>query len=118
MKVCLLILGPFFIGEQIMQARLIGEQLIGVGQFTTAIASGASTTTIKSGIGRLCRISITAGGTASFTIFDNTAASGVVLYTSAATTTTGTVIDIQLPAQVGITVVNQVSGAAFTVSYS
>lgn len=100
-----------------MQAAQIGEVLVGIGQFTAAIASGVVTTTIKSGIGRLCRISITAAGTASFTVFDSLTGTGTALYVSPATNAVGTVIDIQMPAQIGITVVNQASGAAFTVSF-
>ena len=100
-----------------MFASRIGEMLVASGQFSAAIASGASTTTIKSGAGRLCRVSITTAGTASFSVFDNTSGSGTLLYTSAAATSVGTVIDIQMPAQLGITVVNQVSGPAFTVSF-
>ena len=100
-----------------MQAGKIGEMLIGSGQFSAAIASGATTTTLKSGVGRLCRVSITMAGTASFTIFDNTSGSGTALFVSPASTAVGTVFDIQMPAQIGITVVNQVSGPAFTVSF-
>jgi hypothetical protein len=61
---------------------------------------------------------ITTGGTASFTVFDNTTGSGTALFVSPASTTLGTVYDIAMPAQIGITVVNQVSGAAFTVSFN
>lgn len=100
-----------------MQAARIGETLIGIGQFSAAIASGATTTTIKSGVGRLCRVVITTAGTASFTIFDNTTGSGTALFVSPASTAVGTVFDIQMPAQIGITVVNQASGPAFTVSF-
>jgi hypothetical protein len=100
-----------------MQASQIGEMLIGFGQFSAAIPAGANTKTIKSGIGRLCRVSITTAGTANFSIFDNTTGSGTALYVSPATTSQGQVIDIMLPAQLGITVVNQASGPAFTVSF-
>ena len=101
-----------------MIAARLGETLAGAGQFTAFIPSGSSTTTVKSGAGRLCRISITAGGTTSFTVFDNTTGSGNAIYTSPATTTTGTVLDIQMPANIGITIVNQALGAAFAVSFS
>jgi hypothetical protein len=102
-----------------MQASLIGETLVSTGgQYRTFIASGSSTTTIKAGIGRLCRVSITTSGTASFSVFDNTSGSGTVLFVSPATTTAGQVFDIHLPAQVGLTVVNVVSGPAFCVSFN
>jgi hypothetical protein len=102
-----------------MKAARIGELLTTYGgQSSAAIASGASTTTLKTGPARLCRIVITTGGTASFTVFDNTTGSGTALFVSPASTTLGTVYDIAMPAQIGITVVNQVSGAAFTVSFN
>jgi hypothetical protein len=102
-----------------MQASLIGETLASSGgQFRTFIASGSSTTTLKVGIGRICRISVTTAGTASFSVFDNTSGSGTVLFVSPATTTAGQVFDISLPAQVGLTIVNQVSGPAFCVSFN
>jgi hypothetical protein len=108
-----------FLSKENMKAAKIGELLATWGgQFSAAIASGASTTTLKTGPARLCRIVITTAGTASFTVFDNTAGSGTVLFASTATTTLGTVYDIQMPAQIGITVVNQASGAAFTVSFN
>ena len=100
-----------------MQCSQIGEQLIASGQFSAAIPAGANTKTLKSGIGRLCRISITTAGTASFSVFDNTTGSGTALFVSPATTSQGQIIDIMMPAQLGITVVNQASGPAFTVSF-
>jgi hypothetical protein len=102
-----------------MQASLIGETLASSGgQFRTFIASGSSTTTIKAGIGRLCRISITTAGTASFSVFDNTSGSGSALFISPASTSAGQVFDIHMPAQIGITIVNQVSGPAFVASFN
>jgi NADPH-dependent curcumin reductase CurA len=100
-----------------MQAARIGEMLVALGgQFSAFIASGSSTTTIKRSAGRVCRISIITAGTAAFTIFDNTAGSGNVLYVSPATTSVG-IIDLQIPAQLGITIVNVVSGPALGVSF-
>jgi hypothetical protein len=102
-----------------LKAARIGEKLCGYGgQFSAFIASGASTTTLKTGKARVCRVSITTAGTASFTVFDNTTGSGLVLFTSPAITVVGTVYDLSLPAEVGITIVNQASGAAFAVSYN
>jgi hypothetical protein len=102
-----------------MQAGRIGEQLIAIGgQFSAFITTGSSTTTIKRGPGRVCRISITAAGTAGFTIFDNTAGSGSVLYASPTATSVGQIIDLQVPAQIGITVANVASGPAFTISFN
>jgi hypothetical protein len=102
-----------------MQAGQIGELLIGTaGQFSAFIPTGANTTTIKKAPGRLCRIVITTAGTAAFTIFDNTAGSGSVLFVSPAATSVGQVIDLQTPAQTGITIVNVASGPAFAVSFN
>jgi hypothetical protein len=110
---------PFLSENKIMQASLIGETLANYGgQFRTFIATGASTTTVKVGLGRLCRISITTAGTASFTAFDNTSGSGSALYVSPATTSAGQVFDIHMPAQLGITIVNQASGPAFVASFN
>jgi hypothetical protein len=102
-----------------MQVSRIKERLTsGGGQLSAFIPTGASTTTLKRGIGRLCRIIVTSGGTAAFTVFDNTAASGSVLFASPVTTATGTVFDLALPAQNGITVQNVTSGPAIAVSFN
>src|ERR1700761_1832817 len=102
-----------------MQARLIGEQLTATGgQFSAFIPTGSSTTTIKKGIGRLCRIIVTSGGTAAFTVFDSLTASGNVLFVRPATTSTGNVFILEMPAQLGITVQNVVSGPAIAVSFN
>lgn len=91
-----------------------------VAAFTQAIAAGASTTTLKAGPGRVCKVSVTAAGTASdnLTIYDNASAgSGTVI---AVIPGGGTlqVYDISLPAFSGITVVNVASGPAVTVGWS
>ncbi len=101
-----------------MRATFIGETLSTFGgQFSQAVASGA-TVTLKAAPGRLCRIVITAAGTVAFSVFDNaSAASGTALFTSPTTTAIGTIFDIQLPAQNGITVSNPASGPGITVSF-
>ncbi len=102
-----------------MQAAKIKERLTSFGgQFSAFIPTGASTTTIKRGIGRLCRIVVTTAGTAAFTVFDSLTASGNVLFASPVTTSTGTVFDLAIPAQVGITVSNVTSGPAIAVSFN
>ena len=101
-----------------MQATQIGETLIsGGGQFRSFIASGANSTTVKSGKGRICRISITTPGTGVLTIFDNTSASGNILYNTVASQAVG-VYDIQLPAEVGLTVQNTASGPVAVISFN
>ncbi|HEY3768888.1 MAG TPA: hypothetical protein VGN44_09455, partial [Candidatus Angelobacter sp.] len=62
-----------------------------------------STATVKRGIGRLCRIVVTTAGTAAFTVFDSLTASGNAIFVSPTTTSVGTVFDLAVPAQTGIT---------------
>ena len=102
-----------------MRETLIGETLISVGgRFSQAVASGAGTVIIKAAPGRLCRIVVTVAGTVAFSAFDNpAAASGTLLFTSPATTNLGTIFDIQIPAQNGITISNPDSGPGITVSW-
>ena len=88
--------------------------------FTQPIAAGASTTTLKAGAGRVCKVAVTTAGTATdnLTIYDNaTAGSGTIL---AVIPGGGSlqVYDINMPAQNGITVVNVASGPAVTVGWS
>jgi hypothetical protein len=103
-----------------MRETLIGETLITVGgRFSQAVASGAGTVVLKAAPGRLCRIAVTVAGTVAFSVFDNaSAASGTLLFTSPVTTTLGTIFDVQMPAQNGITVSNPASGPAITVSWA
>jgi hypothetical protein len=88
---------------------------------TAAIAAGAATTVVKSVPGRLVNVVITTAGTSTdnATIYNNTAGSGAILAViPGGTTLTGAQIQIDLPATVGITVVNVASGPAFTIGYS
>jgi hypothetical protein len=102
-----------------MRETLIGETLISFGgRFSQAVASGAGTVVLKAAPGRLCRIAVTAGGIVAFSVFDNaSAASGTLLFTSPTTTNLGTIFDIQMPAQNGITVSNPASGPGLTISW-
>jgi len=103
-----------------VRPTFVGETLSTFGgQFSQAVASGAGTVTLKAAPGRLCRIVITAAGTAAVSIFDNaSAASGTALFISPATTNLGSIIDVQVPAQNGITVSNPASGPNVTVSWN
>ena len=90
-------------------------------ELTKAIATGAATTVVKGGSGRLVNVVITAAGTSSdnATIYDNTAGSGAILAViPGGTTLTGAQVSIDLPAAVGITVVNVSGGPAFTLGFS
>lgn len=102
-----------------MIATQIGEALMSVGgAFSQAITVAAANTVIKAAPGRVCRLSITVAGTTALTIFDNASTnSGTVLFATPATTTAGTVYDIQIPAQLGITVQNTATGPGATISW-
>jgi hypothetical protein len=89
--------------------------------FTTAIAAGASTTTLKPSPGRLCRVSVTTAGTSTdnITIYDNASAgSGEVLAVIPGGGTLGTIYVLDVPAVNGITAVNVASGPAVTIGWS
>jgi len=92
-----------------------------VAAFTTPIAAGSSTTTVKASPGRLCRVVVTTAGTSTdnITIYDNaTAGSGEVLAVIPGGGTVGTIYALDLPAVNGITVVNVASGPAVTIGWS
>lgn len=84
------------------------------------IAAGASTTIIKATPGRVATVVLTSAGTSTdnATIYDNTAGSGLILGVVAGGTAVGTILNLGVPAAIGITVVNVASGPAFTISYS
>jgi hypothetical protein len=87
---------------------------------TVAIAAGASTTTVKSGQGRVVNCLITTAGTSTdnATIYDNTAGSGTILAVIPGGGSVPAQVTIDMPASVGITIVNVASGPAFTIGYS
>ena len=103
-----------------MIPTFVGETLSTYGgRFSQAVASGAGTVTLKAAFGRLCRIVVTVAGTVAFSVFDNaSAASGTVLFTSPTATSIGTIFDVQVPAQNGITVSNPASGPGLTISWA
>ena len=71
----------------------------------------ATTTTVKTGAGRLARIIVVAG-TGAVTAYDNTAASGTVIWTKT-TVAVGDIYELDFPATTGITVT---AAAATTVN--
>lgn len=87
---------------------------------TAAIAAGASTTVVKSGAGRVVNCLVTTAGTSTdnATIYDNTAGSGTILAVIPGGGSVPAQITIDMPASVGITIVNVASGPAFTLGYS
>jgi hypothetical protein len=87
---------------------------------TAAIAAGASTTVLKTGPGRLARVTVTTAGTSTdnATIYDNTAGSGKIIAVILGGTAVGTSFPFDAPVATGITVVNVASGPAFTATFS
>lgn len=97
------------------------NDLAGGGVVTAAVPQGvAALQVVKATPGRLCRIVITTAGTESISIYDHaSAASGKKLFTTPATSALGSIYDIQMPAELGITVAAQTANTpAFTVSYT
>lgn len=84
------------------------------------IAASAGTTVVKNAPGRVATVAVTTAGTSTdnATIYDNTAGSGLILAVIAGGTAVGTLITLNVPAAIGITVVNVASGPAFTLAYS
>ena len=87
---------------------------------TAAIAAAAGTTVVKGAPGRVVNAVVTAAGTGgdNALVYDNTAGSGTILAVIPGGGTVGAQITIQMPAKVGITVVNVASGPAFTLGFS
>lgn len=99
-----------------------GALLVTTGGASTAAVNAGATgapVVIKAGPGRLCRIVVTALGTALINIYDNaSAASGTILFTIPASAAAGTIYDVQMPAALGIVAGNAANTPALTVSYS
>ncbi|QBD76178.1 hypothetical protein EPA93_09215 [Ktedonosporobacter rubrisoli] len=89
------------------------------GRATIAIAAGMATdTVVKAAAGRLCRVLVTAAGTALLIIYDNASGhTGTIIGILPANPAVGAVFDFQLPAINGITVAGNASNPGITVSY-
>lgn len=87
---------------------------------TTAVSVASATPgAVKSSAGRLCRVIITTLGTGSQVFYDNaSAASGTILFATAASAPVGTIYDIQAPAVNGIYAAGAASTPVCTVLYS
>jgi hypothetical protein len=87
---------------------------------TAPITAAAGTTSVKGGPGRVINAIVTTAGTSSDNaiVYDNTAGSGTILAVIPGGGTVGQQYPIDLPANVGITVVNVASGPAFTLGYN
>jgi hypothetical protein len=90
------------------------------GTTTIAVAAAtASDTVIKNGVGRLCRVLVTATGTNPMQIFDNASAgSGTVIGCLPASPAVGSTYDFNLPAANGITVKGSATNPGVTISYA
>lgn len=88
---------------------------------TATVAAGAGTTTIctaaPGGGGQLRRVLVTAVGTGTATIYDNTAGSGTIIGIVPASAAAGTVYAFEMPFFAGITVVNAASGPGLTIGF-
>jgi hypothetical protein len=92
-----------------------------VAEATAAIAgNAASTTVVKAAGGRLMIVVVTAAGTSTATtIYDSASTgTGTILAVIPATTAVGTQLTINLPAAVGITVVQGASSVGLTIGYN
>lgn len=90
------------------------------GVSTTAIAAAATNTVVKSSAGRLCRVLVTASGTATLTFYDNAtggSTSGNILGVVPANAATGSVYDFQFYASTGIQAPGGANTPAVTVGY-
>lgn len=75
----------------------------GYPQIASATAPLTATGPVKAAPGRLLKMIITTALSAAVTVYDNTgAASGTVLFATAATPAAGTIYDVNLPAAAGI----------------
>lgn len=87
---------------------------------TTAISAGLTAdTTIKGAAGRLCKVLVTSAGTNALLIYDNaTGHTGTIICSIAANAAAGTLVDLQMPAALGITIQGNSNNPAVTVSWS
>jgi hypothetical protein len=83
---------------------------------TTALASGVSNTLLSGMPCLIRRVVVTSTGTASTTFYDNTAASGTVLFVTPPNVAVGQIFDIEMPASKGIYAVGVSGSPALTVS--
>jgi len=112
---------PQFIGYQ---PSVSNEKLVSNGQFNTSVSAAtisAGVVIIKAAAGRLCRVLVTTATTAAqnITFFDNASAgSGNIIGLIPGGTAAGTVVDFEMPAQLGITIGQNASLAAGQITVS
>lgn len=90
------------------------------GCLNVAVAAAKATdTVIVAAPSRLCRVLVTAVGSANTQIFDNaTVGSGVVIAIIKTTAAVGDFFDFSMPAMNGITVKGLATNCGFTISYN
>lgn len=88
------------------------------GNAYTAVAAATTSAGIKTGAGRLAKVIVTATGTGTATVYDNTSASGTVILAIPASAAVGTIYDVQVPFVTGLSVVSATSGPALIVTWS
>ena len=95
------------------------ENFVSVGGQATVSVTPTSLTVVKPSPGRLCRILVTTvNGANQVNIFDNaSAASGTIIGVVAAAAAAGSVIDLQMPAALGITIAGTAAAGVFTISF-
>lgn len=89
--------------------------------YALVAATTAANTVVKAKPGRLRKVIATSTGTGSntvVTIYDNASTNtGNILFALPSNAAAGTIYDVQLPADLGITVAQVTNGPALTVSY-
>jgi hypothetical protein len=90
------------------------------GVATAAVAAGtAADTVISPAPGRLCKVLVTTLGTNAMQIFDNASAgSGRIIGQLAASAPVGTLLELSIPAALGITVKGSAQNPAVTISFN
>ena len=93
--------------ETISGESVAFDRLAVMGDYSTAVISTATTTTVKSGVGVLRSCQVLGGTLGAITVYDNTAASGTVIAPAFTPTATvpGTQILPDIRFSVGLTIV-------------
>jgi hypothetical protein len=84
----------------------------------TATVAAATAGLALTGPGRICRIVIHSVGSAVTPIYDNTSATGTIVYTVAASPAIGTNLLVDLPVTNGIFIGGGTNTSALTLSYT
>lgn len=93
------------------------------GQFCAAVSAGTpGAGAVLTGAGRLCKVIMTAQGSASMGFYDAASATGTPIFvipaSGTATVTAGTVYDLQIPVTTGIYAGGAANTSQVTVTYS